>query len=70
MKKVILPPRSMSFMTHEPILWASLEGHDYIVEPFTLTDGMEFAVKPQVTSLGDDWFKVIPSIVMANLFAP
>ena len=45
-------------MTHGLILWASLESRDYIVEPFTLTDGMEFAVEPQVTSLGDDWFKI------------
>ena len=41
-------------MTHGPILWASLKGCDYIVEPFTLTDGMEFAVD----SLGNDWFKI------------
>ena len=60
MKKVVLPPRSRSFVavTHGPILWASLKGRDYIIEPFTLTDGMEFTVKPQVTSLGDDWFKI------------
>ena len=45
-------------MTHGPILWASLEGCDYVIEPFMLTDGMEFAVEPQVTSLGDDWFKI------------
>jgi len=45
-------------MTHGPILWASLEGHDYVVEPFTLTDGMEFVVEPQVTLLGNDWFKI------------
>jgi len=60
MKKVVLPPKSRSFMavTHEPILWASLEGHNYVVEPFTLTNRMEFAVEPQVTSLGNDWFKI------------
>ena len=60
MKKVVLPPRSRSFVavTHGLILWALLEGCDYVVEPFTLTDGMEFAVKPQVTSLGDDWLKI------------
>ena len=60
MKRVVLPPRSRSFVavTHGPILWASLESRDYIVEPFTLTDGMEFAVEPQVTSLGGDWFKI------------
>ena len=60
MKKVVFPPRSRSFVavTHGPILWASLEGRDYVVEPFTLTDGMEFAVEPQVTLLGDDWFKI------------
>ena len=54
MKKVLLPPRSRSFVevTHGLILWAPLKGCDYIVEPFTLTDGMEFAIKPQVTSLG------------------
>ena len=45
-------------VTHGPILWASLEGCDYVIEPFMLTDGMEFAVEPQVTSLGDDWFKI------------
>ena len=45
-------------MTHEPILWALIKGCDYVVEPFMLTDGMEFAVEPQVTSLGDDWFKI------------
>ena len=60
MKKVVLPPRSRSFVavTHGPILWALLEGRDYVVEPFMLTNGMEFAVKPQVTSLGNDWFKI------------
>ena len=45
-------------VTHGPIFWASLEGRDYVIEPFTLTDGMEFAVEPQVTLLGDDWFKI------------
>ena len=51
MKKVVLPPRSRSFVavTQGPILWALLEGRDYVVEPFMLTDGMEFAVEPQVT---------------------
>ena len=59
-KKVIFPPKSRSFMavTHGPIFWASLEGCDYTVEPFTLTDGMKFAVKPQVTSFGNNWFKI------------
>ena len=59
MKKVTLPPRSRSFMaiTHGPIFWALLKGYNYIVEPFTLTDGIE-SVKPQVTLLGDDWFKI------------
>ena len=45
-------------MTHGPILWASLKGRDYVVEPFMLTDGMEFATEPQVTLLGDNWFKI------------
>ena len=40
MKKVVLPPRSRSFVavTHGPIFWASLEGCDYVIELFMLTD--------------------------------